>query len=625
MAHLAGRLRLSYRLLDGVVGVAIGVLTWPEATTAASTAIDPAWIIGLDLAARQRLQFGHDIAFSFGPLGFMGFPQPYVGWTSALALVFVAAVHFAMCATMFRLVRQAAGGARAFVLVLGVAFAFPWIAGWPEYGLLIFLASAAAVLRRKERPSGIWFAVALGAAVGLAGLGKLNIAIVSLGIAGLAVATTARDWRTSLVAFGVSLVTVFMGLWLVMGQAITDLPSYMRVAVEVSTGYSESMGMIDPNSNWVSGVAVLATAILAGMVWQRSAGLPRRDRLVLWILFAAIVFATYKGGFTRAGVGMATFLATLLALWPVVSQRTTSWVTASMPIAGMVAAFIAVLAMPVAVLMAPVSRVKSLKTETVTVLVGRTTGAADSAASLRAQYGLPPEALSLLTGRTVDIQPWQASVAYAYPELQWRPEPVFQAYSAYTPYLDQLNASFLAGDKAPDRMLWLSPPDGALSIDWRNFWFDAPTAKVEMLCRYLPLSSAPTWQVLGRVADRCAEPVTVATVSTTAGSPVKLPANLPPGIVTVRVSGVGKDLLTRLVTLVYEAPPWYLSEGASKARLPLGTASGPLVLGATTDVGYMDELALQAPPDTVTVGPNQGDVGFGSPLTLEFQVIPVEP
>ena len=373
MAHLAGRLRLSYRLLDGVVGVAIGVLTWPEATTAASTAIDPAWIIGLHLAARQRLQFGQDIAFTFGPLGFIGFPQPYLGWTSALALVFVAAVHFALCATMFRFARQAAGGTRAFVLVLGVVFAFPWIAGWPEYGVLIFLASAAAVLRRKERPSGIWFAVALGAAVGLAGLGKLNIAIVSLGIAGLTVATTARDWRTSLVAFLISLGTVFVGAWLVMGQAIADLPSYIRAAVEVSNGYSESMGMIDPNSNWVSGVAVLATAILAGMVWQRSAGLPRRDRLVLWILFAAIVFASYKGGFTRAGLGMAIFLATLLALWPVVSQRTTSWVTASMPLAGMVAAFIAVLGTPVAVLMAPVSRVISLETETVTVLVGRTT------------------------------------------------------------------------------------------------------------------------------------------------------------------------------------------------------------------------------------------------------------
>jgi hypothetical protein len=624
MANRIRRLRSSNYVLDGAIGVVFGVLTWPAASTPASTGVDPSWIVGLHIAARERLPFGSDIAFTFGPLGFLGFPQPYLGWTSALALVFVGAVHLSACATLFHLARQVSGRVSASVLVLVVAFAFPWIVGWALYGVLIFVASAGAVLRRTQQPTGLRFAVAVGAAVGFAGLGKLNIAAVSFGIAGLAVLATSRDWRESFLAFGVSAMSVFVGLWLVMGQAITDLPSYIRAALEISTGYSESMGMVDANSNWASGVAVLATTILAGMVWQRSANLPRRDRAVLWILFAVIVFASYKAGFTRAGAGMAIFLSTLLALWPVVSQRTSSWVTAYMPVAGLLAAFIAVMAIPVTSLMAPVARVKSLRAETATVLTGRGDGAAQTAAGLRAQYGLPPEALSLLDGRTVDIQPWESAVAYAFPEIIWRPEPVFQAYSAYTPYLDQLNASFLAGARAADRMLWLSPAGAALSIDYRNFWFDAPAAKVEMLCRYLPLASTPTWQVLGRVEDRCSAPVTVATVTARAGEPVRLPGNLPPGIVTVRVSGVGKDLLTRLATLAYETPPWYISEDLSKGRLPPGTASDPLVLGATTDVGYKEALALSAPPGSITVGPDAGAIGFGSPLSLEFQVIPID-
>lgn len=619
------RLRSTVYAFDGAIGAAIGLLTWPAASTAASTDIDSSWVVGLHMAAHERLPFGSDIAFTFGPLGFLGFPQPYLGWTSVLALIFVGVVHIATCATLFHLARQAIGRPWAFVLILVVAFSFPWLVGWALYGVLIFVAAAAAVLRRTERRSGPWYAVALGAAVGFAGLGKLNIAAVSVAIAGLAVLATGRNWRLSLVAFVASAASMFLVLWLLVGQAITDLPSYIRAAVEISTGYSESMGMIDPNVHWAVGVAGLAVAILAGMVWQRSADLSWRDRVVLWILFGIIVFASYKAGFTRAGVGIAIFLATLLALWPVVSQRSVSWVAACTPVAGLLAAFLAVLAMSIPSLMNPLGRVKSLREETETVLIGRAEGAAQTAASLRAQFGLPPEALSLLEGQTVDIQPWQAAIAYAYPEMIWRPEPVFQAYSAYTPYLDQLNASFLAGDKAADRMLWLSPSGAALSIDWRNFWFDAPAAKVEMLCRYVPLASTPTWQVLGRVADRCAAPITVATVTTSAGQPVAVPSNLSPGIVTVRVSGVGKDLLSRLVTLAYETPPWYLTEGRNKGRLPPGTASDPLVLGATTDVGYKDALALQAPPDTITVGPDPGAVGYGSPVTLEFQVIPVEP
>jgi hypothetical protein len=619
------RLRSSRYVLDGAVGVAIGVLTWPAASTAASTGIDPSWIVGLHIAAREHLHFGSDIAFTFGPLGFLGYPQPYLGWTSVLALAFVGAVHFAICATMFHLARQATSRPFAFVLVFGVSFAFPWLVGWPLYGTLIFIAAAAAVLRRAEQPTGPLFAVAMGAAVGFAGLGKLNIAAVSFGIAGLAVLSTGRNWRLSIISFGASVVSVFIGLWLLMGQSLTDLPSYFRSAVEISTGYSESMGMIDPNVHWVVGVAGLAVAILGGMVWHRAADVPRRDRLVLWILFGIIVFASYKAGFTRAGTGMAIFLATLLTLWPVVSQRATSWVTAYLPVAGMLAAFIAVLAMPVTSLMAPVARVKSLRTEISTVLTGRADAAAQTAAALRAQYSLPPEALSLLDGRTVDIEPWESAVAYAYPEIKWRPQPVFQAYSAYTPYLDQMNANFLAGNSAPDRILWLSPTGTALSIDWRNFWFDGPGAKVEMLCRYIPLAATPNWQVLGRVADRCGAPVTIATIATTAGQLVQVPANLPPGILTVRASGVARDLLTRLQTLAYETPPWYVIQDQNKGRLPPGTASDPLVLGATTDVGYADALALEATPESIIVGPDAGAVGFGSPLTLEFQVIPLEP
>ncbi len=615
------RLQATKYFLDGVAGLLIAVLSWPVAATAAGADIDSSWVAGLHVAAHERLSFGSDIAFTFGPLGFMGFPQPYYGWTSTLALVFVGVVHFAACATMFHLARTAAGRPMAFPLVFGVSYAFPWIAGWVLYGVLVFTAATAAVLVRTERQTGTLFAVLIGAAVGLAGLGKLNIAAVSLVVAGVAVIVTARERRRSLGAFVGSAGAAFLALWLVTGQSIADVPAYVRAAIEVSTGYSESMGIVDASLKWGIPVAALAVAIVAGMLWQRSAGLGRLDRVVLWILFGIIVFASFKAGIARGGV--AIFLATLLAIWPVFSQRAASWTAVYVPVAGLFASFIAVLAMPVNSLIAPVQRVNYLESEVSTVLTGRASGAAQTEASLRSQFDLPSQAIDLLSGRTVDIEPWAAAAAYAYPEIDWRPQPVFQAYAAYTPYLDQLNADFLASDTAPDRMLWLSPAGGSLSIDWRNFWFDAPAAKVEMLCRYVPLASTSTWQVLGRVADRCSTPITVATITAAAGDPVKVPVNLPPGIVTVRVTGVGKDLLTRLLTVAFTMPPWYLTEDQVQGRLPPGTASDPLVLGSTTDVGYEDALALQAPPGAITVGPARGAVGFGSPLTLEFQVWPV--
>ena len=62
--------------------------------------------------------------------------------------------------------------------------------------------------------------------------------------------------------------------------------------------------------------------------------------------------------------------------------------------------------------------------------------------------------LTLLEGHSVAVEPAEDSVVYAYPQLRWDPEPVLQAYTAYTTYLDHLDAAFLASSHAPQRILY---------------------------------------------------------------------------------------------------------------------------------------------------------------------------
>ena len=50
---------------------------------------------------------------------------------------------------------------------------------------------------------------------------------------------------------------------------------------------------------------------------------------------------------------------------------------------------------------------------------------------------LAPTVLSMLSGHSVAMEPTQASLAFAYPRLDWDPEPVLQGYTAYTSYLDR--------------------------------------------------------------------------------------------------------------------------------------------------------------------------------------------
>jgi hypothetical protein len=606
-----------------LVGAIIAILTWPIANAGARIGLDPSWIVALHLAARQGLLFGNDIMFTFGPLGFLGWPDPYIAWTSAAALLFVGTIHFTACVTLLHLARQSLGLPKATLFVLLTAFAFPWIAGWRLFGVLLFVAVATALYRRVERPTGSAFALAIGVAVGFAGLGKINVAIVGLVIATIGVAGTARRPLQSLGTYCVAVVATIVLQWLATGQRLADLPAYVHAAIDLSVGYSQSMGGVDPQTEWTAGVALLVTIILVALFWRRTSSVARRDLVILSLLTALTIVAEFKAGFTRAGVGVTIYLATLLSLWPVVAPRTRSWNVAAVPIAGMLAAFFAIAAVPIAALIDPVGRVSALESQVGTALFHRGDAARATAASLREQYALPADAVRLLAGRTVHVEPWETAVMDAYPEFRWAPEPVFQAYSAYTPRLDRLNADRLAGAEAPEAILWITPRGQALSIDGRGLWFDAPLAKIEMVCRYVPLGLSETWQILGRVADRCGQPIAAGTVTTIAGAPATLPSGMPEGIVTVRIVGVASDLLSRLDITITHGASWFVSDGASARRIPLGTAAEPNIIGSTVDSGYRGALSLSTPPATMTIGPEPGAPGIGTPLTLEFEVIPL--
>jgi hypothetical protein len=478
-----------------------------------------------------------------------------------------------------------------------------------------------AILRHGVRPTGYAFAVVLGVSVGIAGLGKLNIAAVSLAMVAITLLGAGRGGVRSLAASGAAAGVAFLALWLITGQRIADVTAYVRAGAEVTFGYAQSMGLMDPRSEWVSAVGPLTTLILAGMVWQRTRGMPRRDGIALAFLFAIALLASYKGTFVRDRFD--AYVATLLTMWPIAIVATRSWVVAGTPIAGMLAVFLALGTTPVSTLVRPVDSVAAFARQTATVMFGRAEAAASTASIFRSAYSLPPDALAALAGHTVHIEPWDAAVAYAYPEVTWRPQPVFQAYTAYTRFLDAMDGSYLAGPDAPERILWLTPPGEPLSIDGRNFWYDSPAAKVEMICRYVSIADGSGWQVLGRVEDRCDPPIEVVTVQAAAGSPVSIPSGLPSGILTVRVDGVGEDPVTRLVTLAYRAPAWTLAHGPYPFRLVLGTAAQPMVLSADEDIGYSDPLQLGEPLGTVTVGPEPGQPGFGSPLVFTFEVTPL--
>ena len=95
-------------------------------------------------------------------------------------------------------------------------------------------------------------------------------------------------------------------------------------------------------------------------------------------------------------------------------------------------------------------------------------------------FPLKAETVGMLSGHTMDVFPSEITITEAY-GFKWDPRPVFQSYSAYTEYLDTLNAKHFSSDSAPQYVLY-----ALHTVDDRYAIFDEPATFRTLLQKYKP-------------------------------------------------------------------------------------------------------------------------------------------
>ena len=262
-------------------------------------------------------------------------------------------------------------------------------------------------------------------------------------------------------------------------------------------------------------------AILIWTGWLSSRDWPLRRRIGLAILAVVFGFAMWKLGIVRDRVTFV-FATAVVAMFPFttgVHRRT--WLVSTLAIG---IAFFGSSAMEPRTYLDVVGSTRSIYNEVRhSFQPDRAEREAERTQDgLRRWYELDPATLAAIGTETVHVDPVMASAAYAYPDLNWKPLPIFQSYTAYTAALDELNADLLRSPDAPQRILrnvqprshtdrlrqWIDRPfvDGEfvpVSVDGRFRWFESPAAMLETFCRYDQISETERWQVLART-DACA-------------------------------------------------------------------------------------------------------------------------
>jgi hypothetical protein len=298
-------------------------LTWPVLSVAPGPGLDPSYGYGLTEAARQGLSFGHQIVFTYGPLGFLTAPSLWWAPAAAGALAVTAVVHLAWCAVLWVAARRhlpLLGAVAAFAAVMWLSTLLAANQTGDAAEMLALTLAVAALLLLERRPNGplVPAAIAVGSvAAAFTVLAKFDSGLLAVGVVAVAAAGLSRRWWAGLAgalgATGASIVV----LWVAAGQPVADLPGWLDRAVVMTLGWGDALRYEAPGTAWqYPAAALLAVAVLA-VLWTG----PSRSSVASWLVVGGVLLVGFKHGFVRHDAHVVWFfipvVALLLALPPV--------------------------------------------------------------------------------------------------------------------------------------------------------------------------------------------------------------------------------------------------------------------------------------------------------------------
>ncbi|MBS1846353.1 MAG: hypothetical protein JST53_18240 [Actinobacteria bacterium] len=565
------------RLLVGrrgvwITGVIVALLTWQVSIVMPTANPDPSWMAGLYMALQHGKEFGNEIVFTYGPLGFLSWPGLWLGSLGILAFFFLSLVFVGFSVTLVGALEHSTNLPAAAVVTFLFLVTVPDLEQVP---LLLAVGFCFFALRENPPSWGVRL-LALGGGslsaveclIKLSG-GPVIFLVCVLGMVG------ARASRKNWLYFFASSVGGLIALWLAAGQPLSGLGDYISNGAQIVSGYNEAMA-IGGAETWEAVVLVLGALSLVMM----SALAPFKDERARWFAVAAVAvaaFSAYKYGIVRFESGHVALAASaLLGIWlqlPWKKVRATPFL-----ITTALLGIIFTHTYPTPVRLDVISNLNVLRDSAELVVRPglRKQRTDESRAAMQATYNIDPSILAALKGKTVSIEPWETGIAWAY-ELNWSPVPVFQNYVAYTSKLDELNADQLENPNGPERILRTNPgnslPWGARTIEGRLPAWDPPKQAIATVCNFVPVRVVPSWQVLKRIPDRCADPVKVSSVKGMPGEVIHVPPAGRNQLVVLKIKGGEIEGLEKIKTMLWKPPirTAVLNGGQVTYRLVPGT------------------------------------------------------
>jgi hypothetical protein len=616
-----------------VLAFVIALITWRPLQVRPESGFDPSWVTGLVMASHQGLDFGTQVIFTYGPLGFLRFPLVMYGGLSVLSTLYVVAVRVGFAATVLWAARRGL----PLPIAIIVALAASWIARPDAIVVIVFLGCAAAIA--EDPPKWAAPVVIYGGAVvsAVESLVKLNSGGLVLALCLITVLLVEGSRLANVLRFLATFVATFAILWFASGQGVGNLYEYFRTAFDVISGYTGAMSL-STGRRWVLVPAAVLCCVAVGAWMLAARRLPRARAAGLVSLVVIFSFFSWKEGFVREDSGHVAFFFS----WMVAPWIALTWVRGWGRLAGLVGVAVVVLLyyggtgfypwLEGSTKVDPIASTKAAVNDVYDLVDPAERGRErdDARTTLAAQYGLDPKIRRMIGDQPVAIQPTEISLAWAY-RLNWYPLPAFQSATAYTPLLDHRNAEALTSADGP--AVVLRQMGGG--IDGRYVNYDTPATTLAMLCDFRVLHTTPQYQLLGRAPDRCGEPRVFASVGADYGQTLQVPRPPHGGeAVFARVSGVNPIGLEKLRSLLYKPTSrWVVIDGKWTYRLVAANAADGLLLSTPPSGDFSApqfesatwswKLAPRPNASAISFQKNASVASPGNRLRIDFYAMPV--
>ena len=451
--------------------------------------LDISWQYAINYFTAHKIIFGHQVYFTYGPLGFLFQTLPIKG-NLLISLVVHVLIRLLLIYNLFLVIAKTTQSKNFIYKIMMYCFLifFAMINDFMNWFDLFFLTISYICLYNLNQKS-IFLIVASFFSIMML-LIKPGFSVLCFSATGtylLLLVFLERKFKPIIIFISSSVVFYFF-LWLLLNNSFMGSINYLLTIPGFTVGNSLAM-TTNPNNNWELLSLSFIFFILACATFIKGSVL-HKDSLLAFAIFFLPTYAMFKYGFTREDGHQLIFLNYLMltctfmiVIISDIKRLLLLFVSSTLCIALFYWALQSA-NLPAWMFSTNVHGYNGFKSQI--LHFSNYQQALRQKLDVELSKGkISPIMLTEIGNQSVDVYNYLQSIVPAN-RLNWDPRPVFQTYASFMPYFDNLDANFFQSVRKPQYLLWSPFND----IDNRYILSTEPTAMYQIFKWYKPIMTS---------------------------------------------------------------------------------------------------------------------------------------